>query len=344
MAFIHDYVPVLRWKRGERVGISHLTATSRGRVTPLFQLAPESYVGKEKTAKRAAVPAPAAFANELKAAWGTASFYLDTAKLGSAAAAELTAVAAACSANSMEMIPISYLDAPTAYQSAVAKVAASDGRGVGLRVDFAQFTDANRWAKGWPHALSATDLILDLASSVPSVVSLGNLAIEAFKKLHQGEKWRTVTLIGSSLPENFTGFASGTHEIERVEWKLWRKLNKASLPYQLDFGDYATVAVTPPPSGIRWGFPINVKYTLGDHFLVCRGVNTSGLGGVDMDVQLIDHARTITKYPNRTPLADCWADANIDEIAAKKKQPGNLESWVQFGVNRHVSLVRDSLP
>ena len=41
--------------------------------------------------------------------------------------------------------------------------------------------------------------------------------------------------------ENFKGYDQGTFTIERVEYTLWQHLLSLRLPYQLDYGDYATV-------------------------------------------------------------------------------------------------------
>jgi hypothetical protein len=65
---------------------------------------------------------------------------------------------------------------------------------------------------------------------------------------------------------------------------------------------------------------------------------------VDMDVQLLGHARTIRGYAGRGALTHCWGDEKIDRIAARTDGPGNLETWVQIGVNRHIELVRSRLP
>jgi hypothetical protein len=143
--------------------------------------------------------------------------------------------------------------------------------------------------------------------------------------------------------ENFKGYGEGVFTIERVEWTLWQHLLSLSLPYRLDYGDYATVTIKPPPEKVRWGFPINVRYTLPTQFLICRGVGTTGEDGEDMKDQLIKHAKAIRRYANRKRL-NCWADANIDQIAAEEIDPGGLEDWVKIAINRHIARVRTDLP
>ena len=119
--------------------------------------------------------------------------------------------------------------------------------------------------------------------------------------------------------------------------------NCAVSPYRLDYGDYGTVAITPAPSDVRTGFPINVRYTLPTQFLICRGVRTRGEGSREQGAQLIGHANTIVNYKKRSRL-DCWADDTIDKIAERKEKPGGLESWVTIAVNRHITRVRTDIP
>jgi hypothetical protein len=145
------------------------------------------------------------------------------------------------------------------------------------------------------------------------------------------------------MPENFGGFLAGLHTIPRDEVHLWAALAKAGLPYRIDFGDYATPPIAEPPPAIAWGYPINVRYTLAQEFLICRGVKTTGFGGVDMEPQLIGHAKSIVAYSQRGRI-HCWADDLIDQIAATSQGQGNLETWVHIGINRHIELVRSLLP
>ncbi len=230
------------------------------------------------------------------------------------------------------------------YQAAVATIAAADKRGVALVVNLSEFASAAGWSAEWSHAPGDTDLIVDFRDNVSTVNALGAGLDPTFQGLHGGVKWRTVTMAGTSMPENFIGYTAGLSVIPRVEFALWQRLSSLNLPYRLDYGDYATVAVTPAPSGIKWGFPINARYTLPGGFLICRGVNTTGPGAQDMDVQLVGHANSIKGYATRAPLSHCWGDGKVDRIGSAADSPQGLEHWVQIAVNRHIELTRHHLP
>jgi len=340
-----NYTPILRWKRGERVGVQRLGVATRAGVTPLFMIAPDQFKQKPATAGTAARTAAQAFVAEVQTAWGTSPFYLDASGLTPTAAHPnpLVDIATAARAAGLQLIPATRLTASGAYQADVSLVALVDGRGVALRVDMQGMTSASAWTSSWPHSLGDTDLIVDFADQIQIVAGMGATINHAFATLHAGTAWRTVSVAGSSIPANLTGYAAGLHRIGRAEWALWTNLNAASLPYQVHFGDYATVPLAAPPAGIAWGFPISVRYTLPTEFLICRGVGTTGFGGVDMDVQLSGHARSIVGFAGRTPLPGCWGDQRIDAIAAGGS-PGNLETWVQISTNRHIEITRSILP
>jgi hypothetical protein len=338
----YRYVPILRWKRGEHEALKHLSQAARTDVVPLFLIEPERYVGKKQKKKVPAVSAPDAFAHVVENCWGTGPFYADASRISDPNA--IVDLANASRKRGLKLIPATRLGAALPYQAAVASVHKTDKRGAALRVDLAGFTSIPTWLVHWGLAPQETDLIADFGDSVATIHSFGSIVAAAFSALHVAKSWRSVTCAGTSMPENFSGYAQGLHQLDRAEYVLWQQLVAAGVGYHLNYGDYATVSTSPAPAGIAWGFPINVRYTFADKFLICRGVGTTGFLGVDMDKQLVSHAKSIAAFPQRGALPSCWADGRIDSIAAGNVSPGNLESWVQIGVNRHVELVRGQLP
>ena len=342
----HRYVPVLRWKRGERVGVEKLSPGARRDVVPLFVRGGEKYVGKKATKARAAIEPADVFAADIQTIWGTAPFFLDASAiaLGAAGHHPLIEMGASARSQGLHLVPATHLDAPAPYRHAVDSLVSQDRHGVALRVDLQELTSAAIWAPNWPHPIGDTDLVIDLADSVRVAANLGAALDPAFGGLYRAGQWRSVTMIGSAMPENFMGLVAGAHLLAREELHLWHRLSGIGLQYRLDYGDYATVAVVPPPTGIRWGFPINVRYTLRDQFLICRGIRTTGPAAADADVQLRGHARTIVANPQRGPIEHCWADQSVDNISNGKASPGGLERWVQIGVNRHIEITRNTIP
>lgn len=337
------YVPILRWKRGERTALKQLSPQARARTAPLILLGSEQFKVKAATKMHAAVPAPQVFVHDVLSDWGKGAFYLDASSLPTQGTQPhpITGVAAAARAAGASLIPVVNLGAKPGYLSAVAAIKSADNRGVGLRIDMQELLSIGSWLPHWPFSVGEADLIVDFGESVASAAAQGAILDTAFKGL---AGWRSITVAGTSMPQNFTGYTAGQHLIARTEAKLWSRLSGLSLPYQLNYGDFASVTTGVTPSNIAWGYPINVKYTLPTHFLIFRGVKTTGPSGVDMDIQLRGHASGISGYSPRHAVAAAWSDQTIDQIAAGKANPKGLEHWVQLSVNRHIELMHDILP
>jgi hypothetical protein len=324
------------------------TSEWRGKtnVLPLILIGSDQFKSKKATKTKPVVPAPVSVAQDVATFWGNGPFYLDASPILGEAEKEhsLVGIARECRNLGLTLMPVTHLDASPEYQKGVSTVVATDNRGCCLKVDLQEMTSASSWLSQWPVNLKDTDLLIDLSDQAGVALALGSSLTHAFQNLHAGSQWRSVTVAGTSMPDNFSAFAAGTHPISRSEKALWDQITAAGLPYILSYGDYATVSTSSPPPGIRWGYPISVRYTLANEFLICRGVRTRGLGAEDLGPQLIGHAASIAKHPSRGPLPGCWADAEIDSIAAKKKPPKGLEHWVAIGVNRHIELIRSTLP
>lgn len=340
------YIPILRWKRGERVGLQNLSAAAKSRTTPLFLLGSEQFKVKAATQSAAAVPAPAAFAQEVLQSWGTSAFFLDASSLPSAPtqAHPLISIAASARALGLPLVPVANLGVSPQYIAAIQALDSVDHLGICLRIDMQEAFSLSTWLHQWPFQTSRTDLIIDLGENVATAVALGTLLDTMFQGINSLGVWRSVTMAGTSLPQNFTGFTAGQHLIPRVEAQLWGRLTSLPLAYQLDFGDFTSVTPGVTPTNIAWGYPINVKYTLPNSFLVLRGVRTTGPNAVDMDVQLRGHAAGIVAHASRSRLANVWSDNTIDQIAAGTVGTKTLEHWVQLGVNRHIELMHAILP
>lgn len=340
---------MVRWKRGEKTALSNLSSQGRQGVAPLFLLGTERFVGRDATKTKLAIPAAALFAQEMGQIWGQNLFFLDASAVNlphGASQHPLIDIAAQARSANLSLIPATTLAATSGhYLAALTSTVSADQRGLALRIDLQELGSIGSWGAAWPFPMANTDLIVDFGANVSRVDALGAAINPLFTAMYGAGHWRSVTIIGTSMPENFTGYSAGSFVIPRIEWSLWQRLSAIpNMPFRLDYGDYATVPIVPSPQGIAWGFPINVKYTLPDGFLICRGVKTTGLGAVDMDTQLIGHAGTIVALPARTPLVHCGGDRHINDIYSGAAGPGNLETWVTIGVNRHVELVRFLLP
>jgi len=328
------YIPILRWKQGERIALLNLAAPTRAKVTPHIVITQSQFGAAEVVAK------------QIGDAWGKTKFYLDASDLpGTAAKHSLDDIRAKAKAIGLLIVPSIKLNAPSEYTAAATRAVKSDDRGIALRISLAQLTSAASWTPSWSFPKGETDLIVDLSSSASNVLALGQSVHTAFQSLHQAKAWRSVTMAGGNIPANLSGYAVGLTALPRAELKLWWSLQKAGLPYDLHFGDYAVIGPDATTEGIEGPVPINAKYSLIDDFAVFHGVKTKGPGSKPRDQQYRSYANQIVKLAKRNALAHCWGDKMIDAIAASPTSaPGSPASWVSYSVNRHIELTISQLP
>lgn len=348
------YVPILRWKQGERIALRHLSVAGRTNVVPHFVIAQAQFGlpkrRKKKPAAKSAKKAPPSaseyLSKQLHDIWGNAAFYVDASDLpGTLSAHTLDDLRTSADALSLQLVPSIRLNAPTEYVGAVRRATNKDGRGAGLRISLAQLTSASSWIGSWPIPLAETDLMVDLGGSVGNVLALGQSVHLAFQSLHQANLWRSVTVTGGNIPATLSGYFVGLTMLPRAELQLWSSLRKSGLPYALDFGDYATIGPDSTTENIEGPVPINAKYTCKPDFAVFHGVKTKGPGSKSRDQQYRSYASQVVKLANRGALAHCWGDKMVDGIASSStSSPGSPSSWVSYSVNRHIELTRSQLP
>jgi hypothetical protein len=200
----YRYIPMLRWKRGEKRGIKAVSEPMAKDVCPLITVTEDTFADQPATTRSEAMPASYVFADDVYKHWGARPFYLDASRIfASTDVHPLIETAKQCREMGANLIPATRLGASESYEAAVVNVAQTDADGVALIINLRDFTSAEQWVPSWPHALNQTDLILDLGDNVATVADLGSTLDLAFRNLHRATEWRTVTVAGTSMPENF---------------------------------------------------------------------------------------------------------------------------------------------
>lgn len=338
------YVPLLRWKRAEKNALKQLSEQGGQNIAPLFLLGADQFKPTKATKSKPSIPASDHFAKEIEEYWGGNPFFLDASAVDAMGNQSVAEIASKCRERKLRPIFVLKTDVSNRYVDDVRKIVALDGHGVCLRLGLQEMSDIPEWIDSWPFPVEQTDLIIDFLNRSELVWGLGESVLKSsFSALHKPHAWRSVTTVGTSIPDNFMGLKKGLYTISRNEQKIW-KVAVSAIPRSVDYGDYATVSLAAPAPGIAWGYPITVKYTLPGEFLIFRGVNTKGQGAVDLSPQLLEHAKSIYAVPKRNRLADCWADKEIDAIALGYTGPKTLENWTLIGINRHIEIVRSALP
>ena len=156
------------------------------------------------------------------------------------------------------------------------------------------------------------------------------------------QKWRTFTVVSGVFPKDLSQFKKHTRNpIRRYDYLLWKELMKC-LDRRPAFGDYTIqhpIHIPPIPMSNP---SASLRYTYNDEWIIDRGeglMNPNGQG--------------FKQYPALASLvvnqkqflgADFSAgDKYIAEIAHNKEKTGNPKTWLQAGINHHITLAANQV-
>jgi len=334
-AFKDDhYVPLLRWKRAERVGLRALTTNIRGQITPFVELVPT------------VDNAPSKVSADIRSSWGFSPFFLDFVNLPDVESDDIVArVSEALRFAGTRAILVTGLDRGPNYQTAIANAVTTDKRGACIRL--------------FPHDLGSSWLPIHLADVLkrlgltPEQVDivadyqlLSDFAmpfIELCKKLPHLQRWRTFTVISGAFSKDLTEYdKNGQYTRSREDWLFWNAHGRVSLPRRPTYGDYGIqyALYTEPPE--RSNPSASIRYTAHDYWVIMRGeglFNEDGPG----NSQYGANAQLLCEREEFCGRSFSYGDRYIDNLSQGIEGPGNPETLLRAGTNHHITFVTDQL-
>jgi hypothetical protein len=329
----YRYVPMLRAKAGEAIALQQLTPQAKGRMFPVFHLA-TAVSGR--------------FAQTVGTAWAGMPLGLDGLfnfdHTGSGA--DTLAAFNDLSSLGVTVVPSVEYGAQAGYLAVVGQLAALAPNGLVVKVGLGNLPGVQAWLSsgGWQPQQ------VDLVVHAGHLADYGPAALEqlVLHNLHThvvGQPWRSVSLSASSAPKDVSNLTLGPNLVPRRDWDLWQAVY-SQIPHQLDYADFGISHpdMTEPPGYVMGSATVSVRYCLDQNWLVLKGRPVSGVNGIPMAAQYLGHAQQLVANRAFGGVPGCWGDTRIQQIQAGAINSGSRESWVQIGVNRHLSLVADRLP
>ena len=345
--FTHrHYVPVLRWKRGERWALGRLADGDRRMITPLIEFTPRDFESWTPGDPSFLDRKLTALVTDVATNWGGGPIFLDLgllnpAMIGASGRKAIEIAADQCRTSGVAAVPVGTIAQGRAAQSTIGAAARVIGTGTALRLrqsdlgrpdlrsKIAGFTSASRQPR------SATDLIVDLQIANGARPTLR----EILGLVGDAREWRTLTVISGAFPKNLSGFSVGEHEHARSDWVAWRDevLAGKRLARIPTFGDYTTQhgLFAEPPR--RANFSASIRYTADDYWVIMRGegvLNDSGPGYAQWPA----NAQLLCERPEFCGPEFSIGDEYIHEMAQQTARPGNAETWLRAGVNHHMAF------
>jgi hypothetical protein len=346
------YVPILRWKMAEQLALRAVRQEDRGKITPLIEFTSKMFDAPRQGKKKGVKPDPSEVllreAKHLLANWGYSPFFLDLRHLDGkvpdvvAGSNPLIYLADTVRNYRLSLIPVTGLNRSNKYQSAVRNVACTDRRGVCLRLAASEVLGPafRQNIKSVLEKLGTkkndTDLLLDCEACNPTTAEFRAL----LERIHDVTEWRSLTAASGSFPKDLQEYRPGSHVIQRDDWLAWKQLTfeerkirrKPSFSdYTIQYGRYVEPVENCNPSA-------SIRYTLDDRWLIMRGeglLNKEGPGGAQYTANAILLRDRAEFYG--ASFSD--GDAYIFEMSNRMDKHGNPRTWIQAGVNHHMTVV-----
>lgn len=349
-----DYVPSIRWRQGEYQALVELSDEAKARSVPLFTIPHIEYDFEEEKPKNTVNDHVKPFPKRYQDKWGARpawididpSLHKDTMATGEDVVSYVFEGLRKFNALAVPVVSIA-MDAAT--KATIAKVVATDRRGIGLRARFEDimrptFTHTARdLMMEFGVTADNVDLLLDLgAPTYDPYATFAGALIVALKKVTDLPSFRNFVLLGTAIPESFADITKEGANLPRHEWLFYKEF-VGLLPVNLRRPNFGDCTIVHPSSDLSLDFrkvkaPGKVIYTTPKDYAVYKGGAFRG-----NEVQMHGHCENVIKNPAFQGADFSYGDKYISLCAIKKEKPSTLTRWKTVGINHHIAQVLDDL-
>lgn len=186
---------------------------------------------------------------------------------------------------------------------------------------------------------SDIDLIINLQRIKPDQLNfLRTRLLDFLATLSREAPYRSITLVGTSIPEKLTEVVPANEErhVLRLELQLWRDVC-ASLGKQIALGDYLVVRPEYDDRIVNFA-DINAKiaYTTEESTYLIRGQSKKKERLEDQYRKL---ARRLVQSGIFQGAESSWGDARIADYAQRGYASGAPKNWIVICIAHHIELV-----
>ncbi len=339
------YVPILRWKQAEWLALRYVEPEDRDRMTPLVEITPRSVA--LRTRRPTVRQMLQKNAQDMAESWGGSPLFVDFRHVGHLPECEglhpFVYLAQEARTYRVSLIPVTSLDSPPAYQSAVASIVSNDRTGVCIRLfrtHLAQPTlrrDVSQLLSRLSVGREQADLVLDCQHVEGCCPDFSTL-VESLPDLSE---WRTLTLASGAFPVDLTGFKRpGEYTLARLDWQGWlRVVRSAGRPLRRpSYGDYTIqhAIYREPPE--RPNFSASIRYTAQQYWVIMRGEGVFHDGSPGFP-QWPANAQMLCARREFRGQEFSFGDRYIWKMSQQTDQTGSAETWLRAGINHHLVFV-----
>lgn len=343
------YLPILKWKQGERIALRNLKGDQWDGVVPLIELQPISAAPNFPSLQTALPDYLDKIAKDLaKALPEGTPCAIDTRYVSTG----YTKQAQLLYAVSLQLGKLTDRQVLPVITSALVQSEAAQLERIAERfdesivridapsVDVAQVQPIIELVKD-AFKKGAVHVVVDQFSLVGKDYKVVATAIKPYLDEAVASKSASVTIAGGSFPVNLIGFKQGTFDIERVEWKVWKQICKGSAYADIRYSDYCVTnpALSPEMDPAQMNPSVAIRYAADGHWRLFKaGGFKKGAPNQYMALCQLLLSDSVYTDPTYSYGDKCYADA-----ASAKLGNGNPSSWRRDATNHHLVLTQRAL-
>jgi hypothetical protein len=343
------YLPILKWKQGERIALRNLKGDQWDGVVPLIELQPITAAPNfpslqaalpiylDKIAKDLAKALPEKTACAIDTRY-VSTGYPKQAQLLSAVSLRLGKL------TDRQILPVitsALVQSEAAQLERIAERFAECIVRIDVpSVDVTQVQPIIELVKD-AFKKGAVHVVVDQFSLVGKDSKVMVTAIKPYLDEAVACKSSSVTIAGGSFPVNLIGFKQGTFDVERVEWKVWKQIHKGSAYADVRYSDYCVTnpALSPEMDPTQMNPSVAIRYAADGHWRLFKaGGFKKGAPNQYMALCQLLISDEVYTDPTYSYGDKCYADA-----ARAKLGNGNPSSWRRDATNHHLVLTQRAL-
>lgn len=348
------YVPILKWKMGEKTALEEIPTLLKNSFTPLVEIVPPTFDFAHNVYKKSIDDHLRDIGSSFAKSWSSQlPFFIDLKWLPLSMSTcfgihTLEYVLNEIRKKSYKAIPVTGSSRDLAYQNEVKRAIAIDKLGVCFRIEEHDFVHIDNNIKAMLSFFSVqpeeVDLIIDFDYILDKDNNKNYLSIIALiNSLPFISQWRTFTFSASAFPEDTSLVSTNTiGSFVRSEWLIWNALykNSSSIKRVPSFGDYAIANPKYKEIDPRlMKMTANIRYTANSRWIIVKGL-TIKKNGWKQTQGLCKKLIALKEYCGRS---FSWGDKTIDDCANGVAGCGNATTWRKVGTNHHITLVVNQL-
>ncbi len=354
------YVPILRWRAAEKAALRELKPEDKTIITPLIEITmPQLEESGNKTPAELLQESISTFlqdvpkvASQLLKYWDQGALFLDVQLIDSSIRAKaLKEILDHGKQLNLLMVPVGNVIPVVGF--------ASDEQTRQVAVDFAKETRRGLCFRITESNFNETSLVSDIEDFVSrngletqnidlmvdfkiinEQTSLESLQrkIEIIPRI---EQWRTFTIASGAFPPDLSHIEKHEQrDIPRLDWTMWCSLS-GSLKRPPSFSDYSIQHPVYAPKSSASNPSASIRYALEDRWVIIRGEglrNPKGAGFKQYPAlaQILVKQKDIFKGDGFS-FGDSYIADKAKDI--NTKNTGNPQTWLEAGINHHLTLV-----